>query len=313
MEVIEVNRQEYQNLKMNYFLQFDSPEFNELNKNKCCELLYLIFRDGGKNRFGVICGISDQLILKIPFSAPHTCFTALQSNTKTSFYHACVKALVSYTCSKNLKGIYITLPPKFYAENHISNFENAFFVNGFKLDHVNLNHQFYLEDFNNSYIASLDIKARQKLLSALKSGLNFIKVSDDAGVKDAYEIIKINRRENNRPLYVSLEEVFAVSKIIDVDFFVVSVGESKLASAIIYRINDSCVSVVYWGGIKGSESLKAMNFLSFKIFEYYKSSGFKIIDLGISTSDSIPNFGLCDFKQSVGCKASTKHSLMLLI
>jgi hypothetical protein len=313
MEAIEVNLQEYQNLKMNYFLQFDSPEFNELNKNKCQELLYLIFRDGRKNRFGVICGISDQLMLKIPFSAPHTCFTALQNNTKTSLYHACVRALISYASSKNLKGIYLTFPPKFYAENHISNFENAFFANGFKLDNVNLNHQFYLADFNDSYIANLDIKARQKLLSALKSGLNFAKVSGDVGVKNTYEIIKINRRENNRPLHVSLEDVFAVSKIIDVDFFIVSDGDIQLASAIIYRISNSCVSVVYWGGVKGSESLKAMNFLSFKIFEYYKSAGFQIIDLGISTNDSVPNFGLCDFKQSVGCKVSTKHSFMLLM
>jgi len=44
-----------------------------------------------------------------------------------------------------------------------------------------------------------------------------------------------------------------------------------------------------------------MNFLSFNVFNYYKDLGIEIIDIGHSTEDSIPNNGLCEFKESIGC------------
>jgi hypothetical protein len=44
-----------------------------------------------------------------------------------------------------------------------------------------------------------------------------------------------------------------------------------------------------------------MNFLSYKIFEYYQSTGIPYIDIGHSTVDSVPNNGLCEFKESIGC------------
>lgn len=311
MEIIEIGIEEYRQLNANYFLQFDSADFNELNTSKCREVLYLLFKEGGKNRFALICGISENKVMKIPFSAPHTCFTPLQNNLKAYSYHSCIKSLIAYAKGKNLKGIYLTLPPKFYNQSHISNFENALFVNGFRIDHINLNQQYYLENFNESYIANLDIKARQKLLFSLKKNLTFSKIDNKEDIKSVYEIIAINRRENNRPLHVSLEDILKVSKIIDVDFFLVSASEAKIASAIVYRISNRIVNFVYWGGIRESESLKTMNFLSYKLFEYYKNNGFEIIDLGISTNYSIPNFGLCDFKQSVGCSASTKYSFVI--
>ena len=44
-----------------------------------------------------------------------------------------------------------------------------------------------------------------------------------------------------------------------------------------------------------------MNFLSFHVFQYYKNQGIEIVDIGPSTENSIPNYGLCEFKESIGC------------
>ena len=44
-----------------------------------------------------------------------------------------------------------------------------------------------------------------------------------------------------------------------------------------------------------------MNFLSFHVFSYYKNKGIRVIDIGHSTVDSVPNHGLCEFKESIGC------------
>ena len=43
------------------------------------------------------------------------------------------------------------------------------------------------------------------------------------------------------------------------------------------------------------------------IFKYYSSTHFKLVDIGISTENSVPNYGLCDYKKDIGCKCSVKN------
>ena len=50
-----------------------------------------------------------------------------------------------------------------------------------------------------------------------------------------------------------------------------------------------------------------MNFLSYNIFKHYKAIGVSIIDIGHSTEDSIPNQGLCEFKESIGCSIDLQY------
>ena len=75
-----------------------------------------------------------------------------------------------------------------------------------------------------------------------------------------------------------------------------------------YRNKEKFVQVIYWGNYPDTDQFKSMNFLAFKVFEYYKNSGIEIIDIGPSTEFSIPNRGLCDFKQGIGCSVTTKLS-----
>jgi acetyltransferase-like isoleucine patch superfamily enzyme/RimJ/RimL family protein N-acetyltransferase len=53
-----------------------------------------------------------------------------------------------------------------------------------------------------------------------------------------------------------------------------------------------------------------MNFLAYKIFEYYSDLNYKFIDLGPSSENSVPNIGLCDFKESIGCDVTLKKKFL---
>ena len=74
----------------------------------------------------------------------------------------------------------------------------------------------------------------------------------------------------------------------------------------IFYISSEIVKVVYWGDLSKMSYLKSMNFLSYKIFEFYKNTDVKMVDTGTSSENSIPNIGLCEFKESIGCDVSTK-------
>ena len=52
--------------------------------------------------------------------------------------------------------------------------------------------------------------------------------------------------------------------------------------------------------------MRTMNFLAYKVFKFYKHKKFNFVDIGPSTENSIPNNGLSDFKESIGCDIELK-------
>jgi len=125
----------------------------------------------------------------------------------------------------------------------------------------------------------------------------------------AYKIIKQHKEAKGYPLSIAWEQMINTTAIINADFFLVhSFDDIPIAAAIYLYSANSIAQLIYWGDVLNFHHLRTMNFLSYKIFEYYKSKDFNIVDLGPSTLNSIPNSGLCDFKESIGCNISTKIS-----
>lgn len=311
MDITEISKEEYKNLVNGYLTVFEKPDFNDLNKAKCKEVLYLLFNDG-KNRFGLIAGLKENGVLKIPFSASYSMFTDIRQNNRVIEYDLAVKSLIDFCKRKFIKEIYFTLPPEFYDETRVSTLENALFANNFTVDKIDLNFYYDLNDFDEKYVEKCDIAARKNIKKALSSYLSFKKAKNINEIKLAYEIIRQNRQNKGYPLHMSEDDVLKTISIIDADFFIVRNNRNEmLASAQIFHVTKDIVMVVYWGNISGSEPYRPMNYLAYKIFEHYKNSEFKYVDIGPSTENSIPNFGLCDFKQSIGCKTNSKYSFSL--
>lgn len=314
MKALEVSGAEYSKIFTEYSSVFESVTFNELNAHKCKRILYLVITDdGGKSRFGLIAGLRQDGVVRVPFSAPFSLFTRIRKNNKVDDYHAAVQALVSYGQSRNgIKEICFTLPPTFYDETCIADLANAFFTNKFLLEKFDLNFHFELGSFTEKYLEEIDIKARQKLRSSFKAGLTFEKVETGLDVQEAYDIIRNNRTSKGYPLNMSYEDVVKTIHIIEADFFIVrDSAHQGVASAMVFHVTKDIVQVIYWGNVEGSDDLKPMNFLSYKVFEHYKKRGMRMVDIGPSTDNSIPNFGLCDFKQGVGCVTRAKYSFSL--
>ncbi len=308
----EVIEQEYLDYSFRNNTIFDSVQFNKLNAHKCKKILYLLFMDDKKTRFGLIGGILENGVFKAPFSSPFSWLLDVKEN-KMIDYQMAIKSLIDHLkLKKEITGIYITLPPGFYAESHIANLQNALYNNDFKLDKFDVNYHYNMYQFTDNYCNDIDIKARQKLKASLKMNLSFQKIEEEIDIINAYSIIKANREAKGYPLHMSLEDVLKTIKIVPADVFIVkNADEFCIASAFIFNVTTNIVLVVYWGNLPGTEYLKPMNYLAYKIFEYYKLHNKKIVDIGPSTENSIPNYGLCDFKQGIGCDTSIKMSFCL--
>lgn len=307
MELIELSAKEFQQ----YFPQphqvFNSVAFNELNASKVNKIHYLVFKDN-KVRLGICFGEKDGM-LKSPFSAPFGGFSYNNEEHKFKIIEEAIYLLQDYA-QKNKVDLKLTLPPDFYGSSIINETINTLFRLNFKLKYTDMNYQFYIKNFDN-YSEKLNKESRKNLLKAKQNNYKFIKLDseNEKDVSRAYAVIKANREWRGFPLHMTLQAVLDTIKIISADFFVLTIDGQDAAAAQVFHVSDFIVQVIYWGDVPGFYDKKVMNLLAFKIFEYYAKEGkIEIIDIGPSTEFGIPNHGLCEFKENIGCKTALKYT-----
>lgn len=307
MIIEEVSLEEYEHIIPKTPHVFNTVSFTRLNVHKADSLHCFVFSDK-KVRFGIIVGRKGSELYS-PFSAPFGGLSELKPQ-KIEYVEEAVSLLKDYSL-KNGTHIIVTLPPVFYNGDMIAKSVSAFYRYGqfFKVD---LNYHFELARFSdyNKYLAS---NAKKNLQRGLKESfyLVHINASDIENVRTAYKLIEKNRREHNYPLRMSFEDVLNTIKIIPSDFFILKYNGINVASAMVFYVSKDICQVIYWGDIKGYSTVRPMNVLSYYMFKFYSDTGIRILDIGPSTENSIPNYGLCSFKESIGCSVTNKYTFLL--
>ena len=239
-------------------------------------------------------------------------FRSLSSDIRLQAIDEALDLFKSWAEEKKFAAIHMTIATSVYNESFIAKQANCLFRKGYIVAKLDLNYSFNLDNFDENYPDHIWYNARKNLKIARKSGLTFKMCESEAEKELAYEIIRKNREARGFPLRMTWQQVEKTTRIVPADFFMVKNDQNTpIASAIIFHVNETIVQVIYWGDLPEFASLKTMNFISFKVFEYYKLVGKKIVDIGPSSENSIPNYGLCEFKESIGCNVAQKLSFQI--
>ena len=305
MEIIEVKAAAFGKIIPEPYYTFSSAEFAELNSNKAEAVHYLLFKDG-KYRLGLIGGVREKTFFS-PFSAPFGGFVYLNKEIKIPFIDRAIELLIKWADEHRLSAINVSLPPTIYQQSFIAKQINSFYRAGFMISEIDLNYSFELNNYTEDYLSQIWRNARKNTHLALKQKLEFKKCVSAEEKRLAYEVVRKNRLAKGASLAMNWGQMQETTKLIRADSFLVfDEASNPIASAIVFHISDEIVQVIYWGDIPEFACYKTMNFLAYKIFGYYKNQHIKIIDIGTSTVSSIPNFGLCEFKESIGGDIQTK-------
>lgn len=303
MEILEVDANQYAEIFSKPYHFFNAAAFNNINAYKCEQVFYLIFKDT-KVRLGIIFGQRNNKLVS-PFSAPFGGFLATSDDVKLNQIDAALEALTAWATAKKMEGMRIVSPSFFYNENFLNKVYNCLYRAGFESSNIELNYQFPTHKFNENYQTNIWYNARKNLKRAFQANLTFEKLANQDG-KQAYDVIAQNRKERGFPLRMTWEQVLETTTVMTADFFLVKKEATPIGAAVVFHVADQIVQVIYWGDLPQYAEYKTMNFLSFQVFQYYKQQGIAMIDIGPSTEDSIPNHGLCEFKESIGCDISIK-------
>jgi hypothetical protein len=282
---------------------FISELFIELNKGKTERVVRLI-DDIERPVIGLIAGIRNGM-LQSPFSAPFGGFSFLNENIYISEIDRFIDSLKTYLISEGLKGVKITLPPDIYHSTFNAKTNNTLFRHGFRCLVPDITNWVNLQHFTGVFTQRNSGKYYRQ---AIKNGLSFELASDEDEKIKIYELICMNRERFNRPIFMTFNEIKETGNLWPVDFFkVCTVDKAIVASAIFYRNHPEIAYGVFWGDNEIGRPLRAIDFISFNLWSYYKMLGYKYLDLGISTESGNPNEGLLRFKECHEATSSLRH------
>jgi hypothetical protein len=306
LHITEVTASEYHELTIHECHLFNTAQFAAINRPKCEAIYFLVFGDT-KFRLGLTAGVRNGKLVS-PFSAPFGGFSFLRQDVQLIVIEKAVEALEEFAKQKGLLGIQIVLPPLIYNETFLAKQMNVFYRKGYQ--NTNLDLDFYIQlQSKEPYEELLWYNARKNLRISQQQGFEVVLCNKDANAKAViYEVIKENRVSKGKPMNMSFEDIIATEEVIPTDFFLLRQGIQPIAGGIVYSVAKSIRYVPFWGDFPGYTVQKPMNFLSHYIVQYYRQAGEKYLHIGISTENSLPNYGLCEFKESIGCTITPKMS-----
>ena len=306
MQIDIVRPEEYRQLFPHPLHVFNSVDFTQLNRDKCTSVQYLCFSEN-KARIGLSMGERDGLF-RSPFSAPFGGFDANQPD-RIEYYEEAVNLLKGHLAAAG-KPLKIVLPPTVYG-SYTAKMYNAFVRGGAQLLFSELNYAYELDRFAD-YESYLDRSARKNFHNARQYPFEFLELGrTPENIARAYEVIRANRESKGYALQMSLESVLQTAGVVFAEFFVMSLDGADVAAAMVYPVTEGINQVIYWGDAPGYTDCRAMNYFTFKVFEHYYKKGLKVLDIGPSSVEGIPNYGLCSFKENLGCTVSLRHVFQL--
>lgn len=300
----EVAANQYQAL-VHPLIVFDSGKFNGLNRHKVDKVRYFLFRDR-KYRFAVCVGQKDDAFF-VPFSAPFSTFVSLKEKWRVLQLENTIECFDTFAARAGIRYVEIVLPPPIYAESLVSSLQNILLRKGYMVECQELNFSIRLNfEAMEDYVVSLPSNGKKNLRIARECDLRLHQCKSIDEKRAAYEIIKRNREWKGYPLRMNWDQVLATIAVVKHDFHMVEKDGAGIAAAMVFYVTKEVAQIIYWGDIPGAAAWKTMNYLACCLVDYYRGKGMKYLDIGPSTEKGVPNYGLCDFKSSIGCETQAK-------
>lgn len=309
MKILQVTPEEYSRAFAAWPHVFNSVEFSELNASRCDRIHYLLFSDT-RLRAGIILGECDGELAS-PFSAPFGGLT-LPRRQHLETIDEVFTALHAYASQLGLT-LRITLPPMWHDEAALSQCVSALSRLPGSTGYVDLCYHLPLSSDGVNPLAGAATRARADLRQALAEPFTFtVGGYSPEEVTRAYTIIKANHDSRGFPVRMPLPLMIKTAALMQADTFFLTLPDGRdAAAAIVFLTAPGVAQPIIWGDDVTLHSHHTMYRLCHDIARHYASAGCAVLDLGPSTERSIPNHGLCFFKESLGLTPSLRYTFTI--
>jgi len=187
-------------------------------------------------------------------------------------------------------------------------FSNQFYLlntRGYRMTHCDLNHSLAVNSL--SLPERMTYGNQKRLNKCRREGLTAEQLPLSA-LSIVYETLASNRASKGLSMSMTLLQLRTMADAFpdNMVLFGCRDGEALAAAALCLRLSSSVMYVFYWGDRPGYASLSPVVAVADAIYSYCQAAGLSLLDIGISTKDSEPNYGLIQFKRGLGFVESLK-------
>lgn len=236
------------------------------------------------------------------FSAPFGGIEISRERESPVVIHGAIDEITARLAHTGCRRWVIRAKPMAYSHNEAA-IHHAMNRAGWRPSRTDLSFYVDLRLFTRSgtYVDALRSDARRHLRRALALDMRLRLAGSAAAEREAYNLLADNRRAAGRVLKLPFEYLAQLSEHFPgrLRYYLLSEPNETLAVALVYRVEQRCHLVVYWGHRPGSESKAPMNALAYLLIDRLTKEGAAVLDLGTASEDGVPIEGLGAFKRSV--------------
>lgn len=198
----------------------------------------------------------------------------------------------------------IKLAPASHDLELFSRSMNALHRAGFTIEYVDLNYE--LKPLSIDFASGLSDGARKKLAKCERAGFDS-RLLEKSEWKSAHKLIWLNRHRAALELSLPLHAIEALETALPgtYRFFGTFDANRMIAAAICVMVEPDVMYVYAWGDAEKNEYAPTVH-LCERIYEEACFMSCRLLDVGISTVQGVPNTGLSRFKESLGFSPSAK-------
>lgn len=283
---------------------FSSYSFFEIHKTEASS--YFTLTNNSSNELVGICHFSssDQSTFRSPFRGTFAGFELKKFDSQLLQFF--IREVELFLLKKGAKQIIVNSAPFIHNLPIQSHMFNSFLNDGYKIYSHEINHSIYLKEID--LVSSMQKSARKRYNKCMRDGFTFRQVTTKSEIQNVYNIIAVNRESKGYSISMSFDQIMRMQEAFPLNlyFFETSHHRELVASGICIKLSHEILYVFYWGDLPGYEQHSPIIFLASGIYEFARKNGFKILDIGTSTQNGIPNQGLIKFKENLGFMASLK-------
>ena len=195
-----------------------------------------------------------------------------------------------------------------------STIQFALLAQGFQVECMELSQGIELSAVQtlDEYIEQLRSPGRRALRHAMRLGLQASFAGPDAEWAEGYRVLEENRAQRGITLKYSLAYLHHLRALFpgQIRMLLLRRDNAAVAAALVYRVLPGVDYVAAWGDAGHQLPYSPMNLLAHQVVGEALEGGARVVDLGISSVDSVVNDGLVQFKRNVGASTGLRLDLV---
>jgi hypothetical protein len=221
---------------------------------------------------------------------------------------AFISAISAYLQARGGKVLQVLLPPLEHDPADVSVQYFLFRADGFTESLVDLNYAQRVDD--QPFVEKVNYANRKRLNKCRRDGFEVSAVVAER-LPDVYATIAENRASHGYPMTMGEEPLRQMQQLFPdaVQLYACEHQGQMAAAAICLQLSRDVLYVFYWGDRPGYSQHSPVVLIADCLYHSCQARGIGLLDVGTSTLDLQPNFGLIHFKRALGFDESLKFRL----